>query len=277
MRVKRRSGRMVLMLACVFLCGCPSSGWAQDPTADQISGLIQQLHDGDPRTRAIAAEKLLRAPGKQVIPALIDALKALIQNQQEFNNAVQEFKKQQGSADPQYGKAESDFQDLASRDTEWKQQAQAYLNQISDLRKSSATPPPSGNAAPSATAQTTPALKPQITLVVPSEDVWTDPIRRDTVVPAQFVLGGVHFAANPTLPDGVNARAKRGDRVELLCTVADDGQVKSCAPQQNTDFANLVAGSASAWRFKDPILLNQGKKKGADKKVGASVPITVDY
>ena len=277
MRVKRNSGRMILVAACVLFAGSLSRGWAQDLTPAEISALIQELHEGDSRARANAAQKLLRAPGNQVVPALIDALKALVQNQQEFKNAVQEFKKEQSSADPQFGKAESGFQDLVSRDTEWKQQAQAYLNQIADLRKSGATPPPSGNPASSAAAQTVSALTPQISLVVPSEDVWTDPIRRDTVVPAQFVLGGVHFAANPTLPDGVNARAKRGDRVELLCTVADDGQVKSCAPQQNTDFANLVAGSASAWRFKDPILLNQGKKKGADKRVGASVPITVDY
>jgi len=268
---------MILLAALVFLSGSPSSIWAQDLTPGQISSLIQQLRDSDPRTRAIAAEKLLRAPGDQVVPALIDALKALIQNEQEFKNAAQEFKNQQGSADPQYGKAETDFQDLVSRDTEWKQQAQAYLNQIADLRKSGATTLGSANKASSATAQAGLTLKPQISLLVPAEDVWTDPIRRDTVVPAQFVLGGVHFAANPTLPDGVNARAKRGDRVELLCTVADDGQVKTCAPQQNTDFANLVAGSASAWRFKDPILLNQGKKKGPDKRVGASVPITVDY
>ena len=119
--------------------------------------------------------------------------------------------------------------------------------------------------------------QPKIALVVPAEEVWTDPVRADTVVPPQFILGGVHFAGAPTLPDGVNARAKKGDHVDLLCTVADDGQVRSCAPQQDSNFAELVAASAANWKFQGPILLNQGRKKGSDKRVGVSVPVTLDY
>ncbi|HXJ93689.1 MAG TPA: caspase family protein [Terriglobia bacterium] len=119
--------------------------------------------------------------------------------------------------------------------------------------------------------------QPKITLVVRPEEVWTDPVRADTVVPAQFVFGGVHFATAPTLPDGVNARARKGDHIDLLCTVSNDGQVRSCAPQQDNNFAELVSASAATWKFKGPILLNEGRKKGGDKKVGVSVPVTVDY
>ena len=330
-------------------------------------------------------------PGSKLVKqarAQLSQVDGLIQDQQKYEDAKTAFNAQQ------YDKAQTEFQDLASGNTEWKAEAQEYLKQIHDLRTAAQqaaskaaikaaeervqekvaarrygeasallpevesaggktdslkktiedayhaelnsykqqaagnptdaglksvlaevqdlgrragplnkdaadyelnlrdqldrlnkpavvppappAPPPQQPPAPATPA----ALSPTITAVVPAERPWTDRIQDDMVVPAQFVRGGLHFAPKPALPDNLNARAHKGDEVNLNCTVSGDGEVKSCSPTSNTDFANLVAAAAKGWKFQGPILLDESSlraDKRTDKKVSARVAITVSY
>ena len=190
--------------------------------------------------------------------------------------------KQQAAGNPTDAGLKSvlaEVQDLARRAGPLNKDATDYevslQNQLDRLRQPAVVPPPAPPTPPS------PALRPTITTVVPTEQPWTDRMQEEMVVPAQFVRGGLHFAAKPTLPDNINARAHKGDEVDLNCTVDADGAVKSCSPTANTDFANLVAAAARGWKFQGPLLLDQSNaranKQPADKRVSARVPITVSY
>jgi len=87
---------------------------------------------------ALAAIVEKNLPGSKVVPEAQDELNkidSLVQDQQKFKDAVQEFKIEQTKPNPQYAKAEADFQNLVSRGTEWKADAQGYLKQIQDAQK----------------------------------------------------------------------------------------------------------------------------------------------
>jgi hypothetical protein len=166
-----------------------------------------------------------------------------------------------------------EVQDLVQRAGPLNKDATDYAlslqNQIDRLNQPPAVNPPPAPAPP-------PTLTPTIIPVVPMEQAWKDLIKEEMIVPAKFVRGGLHFASKPSLPDAINARAHKGDEVDLNCTVSADGEVKSCSPTAKTDFANLVAAAARSWKFQGPILLDQSNA-GADKRVNVRVPIAVSY
>jgi hypothetical protein len=166
-----------------------------------------------------------------------------------------------------------EVQDLVQRAGPLNKDATDYAlslqNQIDRLNQPPAVNPPPAPAPP-------PTLTPTIIPVVPMEQAWKDLIKEEMIVPAKFVRGGLHFAFKPSLPDAINARAHKGDEVDLNCTVSADGEVKSCSPTAKTDFANLVAAAARSWKFQGPILLDQSNA-GADKRVNVRVPIAVSY
>ncbi len=334
-------------------------------------------------------------PGSALVPKASEELKTIeniLQDQQEFDTAVQEFNKQESSSSPQYADAQRAFTDLAGRDSEWKAQAQDYLGKITDAenlakknaakaiadarmkdaeskvqekieakqygqaaqllpavesaggdtqavkkriegaynselsadkldaannpadtnlnavmarvqdlaqrageplnksaldyentlqkqiagqaRVSPPPAPPGGSEAP--VAATTTALHPRIAIVPKSLQEWTN--IPPPIVDARYVEGGVDKAAELTLPDGINARAKPHDHIDLFCSVKSDGSVMNCTSEQVTALAQAIAAYGQNWKFKSPqgaLYLNQGKKR--DRLTEANVTISVDY